>query len=261
MLMKKLKGSDFMAKYGIADYGVFAWYGGFYDNDDRLRIAKDIGFLGVERLYSHGADDTLMKASQLKKLGMDFATCHDENIEYSIKWTAALGGEYIWASVYADEMGEAYLRQLEELGKVCKSYGIKAAVHNHLGNIVEKQETVETVLEKCPSVYLLLDTGHLAVAGGDVKYIADTYYDRIAAYHLKGWEWSATPNDERWYKRGRFCGIGEGNFKIDNEWVFKNALKRGFDGWIHIEHDTHLREPALDLKESFDILKKWESEI
>ena len=96
-----------MAKYGIADYGVFAWYGGFFDNDDRLSIAKNIGFNGVERLYSHGADDTLMKAAQLKKLGMDFATCQDTNIEYSIKWTAALGGEYIWASVYADEMGDS----------------------------------------------------------------------------------------------------------------------------------------------------------
>ena len=57
-----------MAKYGIADYGVFAWYGGFYDNDDRLDIARRIGFDGVERLYSHSADDALQKAAQLKKL-------------------------------------------------------------------------------------------------------------------------------------------------------------------------------------------------
>ena len=249
-----------MAKYGIADYGVFAWYGGFYDNDDRLQIAKSIGFDGVERLYSHSGDDALMKAAQLKKLGMSFATCKDENIEYSIKWTAALGGEYIWASVYSDDF-PSYLRQVEELAKVCARYGIKAAVHNHLGNVIETQEQVETLLEKCPSAYLILDTGHLAVAGGDVTYIAKTYYDRIAAYHLKGWEWSDTPNHEKWNKRGRFCGIGEGNFFIDNETVFKNALKKGFEGWIHIEHDTHLREPMLDLKESFNILKKWEKEI
>ena len=250
-----------MAKYGIADYGVFAWYGGFYDNDKRLAIAESAGYLGVERLYAHSADDALMKAAELKSRKMSFATCHDTSIEYSIKWTAALGGEYVWASVYADEIGDAYYRQLEELGRVCKSYGIKATVHNHLGSIIEKQETVERILDKCPSAYLLFDTGHLAVAGGDVKYIADTYFDRIAAYHLKGWDFSDTPNDERWYKRGRFCGIGEGNFRIDNEWVFKNAIRRGFDGWIHIEHDTHLREPELDLKDSLNILKKWEKEV
>jgi sugar phosphate isomerase/epimerase len=249
-----------MAKYGIADFGTFAWYGGFYDSDDRLKIAQNIGFDGVERLYSHSADDALMKAATLKKLGMSFATCEDSNIEYSIKWTAALGGEYVWASVYGGDF-HTYLRHVEELGQVCKRYKIKAAVHNHLGNTIETQDQIETMLKECPSVYLILDTGHLAVAGGDVKYIAEKYYDRIAAYHLKGWQSSDTPNHERWNKRGRFCGLGEGDFFIDNEAVFKNAIKNGFEGWIHIEHDTHLREPELDLRESFNIIKKWENEI
>ena len=249
-----------MAKYGIADYGVFAWYGGFYDNDDRLVIARRIGFDGVERLYSHSADDALQKAAQLKKLGMSFAACEDQNIEYSIKWTAALGGDYIWADVYTKSF-PAYFRQIEELSKVCRRYGIKAAVHNHLGSIIETQEQVELLLHECPDVYLLLDTGHLAVAGGDVRYIAEKYYDRIVAYHLKNWQSSETPNHENWSCRGRFCGLFEGDFVIDNEWVFKNALKKGFNGWIHVEHDTHLREPALDLAESFKILKKWDSEV
>ena len=249
-----------MAKYGIADYGTFAWYGGFYDSDDRLQIARNAGFDGVERLYAHSADDALMKAATLKKLGMSFATCEDKNIEYSIKWTAALGGESIWASVYGPDF-DTYLCHVEELGKVCKRYNIKAAVHNHLGNTIETQEQIETMLKKCPSVYLILDTGHLAVAGGDVKYIAEKYYDRIAAYHLKGWQTSDTPNHEKWYNRGRFCGLFEGDFFIDNEAVFKNAIKNGFEGWIHIEHDTHLREPELDLRESFNIIKKWEKEI
>jgi len=248
-----------MAKYGIADYGVFAWYGGFYDNDDRLDIAGKIGFDGVERLYSHSADDALQKAAMLKKLGMSFATCEDKSIEYSIKWTAALGGDYIWADVYRKSFPE-YFRQIEELALVCKRYGIKAAVHNHLGSIIETQEQVETLLRECPDAYLILDTGHLAVAGGDVRYIAETYYDRIAAYHLKNWQKSDTPDHAEWSRRGRFCGLFEGDFFIDNEWVFKNALKNGFEGWIHVEHDTHLREPALDLAESFKVLKKWESE-
>lgn len=248
-----------MAKYGIADYGVFAWYGGFYDNDDRLDIARTIGFDGVERLYSHSADDALQKAAMLKKLGMSFATCEDKSIEYSIKWTAALGGDYIWADVYRKSFPE-YFRQIEELALVCKRYGIKAAVHNHLGSIIETQEQVETLLRECPDAYLILDTGHLAVAGGDVRYIAETYYDRIAAYHLKNWQKSDTPDHAEWSRRGRFCGLFEGDFFIDNEWVFKKALKNGFEGWIHVEHDTHLREPALDLAESFKVLKKWESE-
>ena len=250
-----------MAKYGIADYGVLTWYGGFYDSADRVAIAKKAGFDGVERLYPHSADDLLAKAADLKKQGMSFATCEDKgNIEYSIKWTAALGGEYIWADVQKKTFPD-YFRQIQELSLVCKRYGIKAAVHNHMGSVIETQEQVEMLMRECPDVYLLLDTGHLAIAGGDVKYIAQTYYDRIAAYHLKNWQTSDTPDHEQWNRRGRFCGLFEGNFFIDNEWVFKNALKNGFQGWIHVEHDKHLREPVLDLAESLKVLKKWESEV
>ena len=46
-----------------------------------------------------------------------------------------------------------------------------------------------------------------------------------------------------------------------NEFVYKQAVKKGFDGWVFIEHDTHERDPLIDLKESYDILKKWRNEI
>ena len=249
-----------MIKYGIADYGLLTWYGGFFDNEDRLAIAQELGFDGLERIYPFSAEDTLAKAAQLKKLGMGFATVAHEKIELSIKWTAALGGEYVWGNVNSKEFS-SYLRQLQEQAKVCQRYGIKTVVHNHLGSLVETQEQVETMLKECPDVYLLLDTGHLAVAGGDVKYIAETYYDRIAAYHLKGWQTSATPDAEAWYQRGHFCGLGQGDFFVDNEAVLKNAVRNGFDGWVFLEHDTHHRHPKLDLKESFDIMKRWESEV
>ena len=32
--------------------------------------------------------------------------------------------------------------------------------------------------------------------------------------------------------------------------------KRGFDKWVMIEHDTHLREPLLDLKLSRERLRE-----
>ena len=103
----------------------------------------------------------------------------------------------------------------------------------------------------------MLDTGHLAVAGGDVAYIAEKYADRIAAYHLKGWQTSDTPDAAKWQERGHFCGLAQGDFFIDNEAVVKTALKNGFDGWIFIEHDTHERDPLVDLKESLTVLKSW----
>ncbi|MBQ7032502.1 MAG: TIM barrel protein [Clostridia bacterium] len=249
-----------MVKLGVADYGMLVWYGGHYDYDERIQAIRKIGYDGLERLYPDSAEDALRKAAQLRKLGMGFATCNAATPELSIKWTAALGASYVWAQVKGQSY-EAYLRQVYEMTKAAEKYGVKIAVHNHLGSMAESQEQVETILHECPDTYLLLDTGHLAVAGGDVRYIAEKYYDRIAAYHLKGWKQSTTPDAEKWQDRGHFCGLGQGDFFIDNEFVFKNAIKNGFDGWVHIEHDTHEQDPHIDLKESFDILQKWRTEV
>ncbi|MBR3943140.1 MAG: TIM barrel protein [Clostridia bacterium] len=249
-----------MVKFGVADYGLLVWDGGFYDYEDRLEMVQSLGFDGLERLYPTSAEDALRKAAQLKKKGMGFGTCNASTVELSIKWTAALGGEYVWAEVQGRQF-DIYLRQVQKMGEACKKYGIKVAVHNHLGTPVETQEQVERVMDECPDAYLLLDTGHLAAAGGDVKYIAQKYYDRIVAYHLKNWQTSDTPDAAMWYERGRFCGLAQGDVDAQNEFVLKHALKNGFDGWIYLEHDKHLREPELDLKESFDLIKKWREEL
>jgi len=245
-----------MIKIGVADYGMFVWYGGYYDYEDRVRSVQALGFDGLERIYPNSPEDALNKAAWLRKNGMSFATCNAQNIELAIKWTSALQGEYVWVEVRGYTF-EEYIRQVNELTKVTAKYGIHAVVHNHLGSMVETQEQLEEVLRRCPDVKLLFDTGHLAVAGGDVAYIAEKYADRIAAYHLKGWQTSDTPDAAKWQERGHFCGLAQGDFFIDNEAVVKTALKNGFDGWIFIEHDTHERDPLVDLKESLTVLKSW----
>lgn len=249
-----------MIKIGVADYGMYAWYGGCFDYDERIRSVGAIGYDGLEKLYPTSAEDAIIKAANLKGMDMDFATCNAATPELSIKWSAALGAAYVWNQVKGYTF-EAYLRQTREMTKAAKKFGVKIAVHNHLGTMAESQEQVETILRECPDTYLLFDTGHLAVAGGDVCYIAERYYDRIVAYHLKEWKKSNTPEAEKWQERGHFCGLGQGDFPIDNEFVFKNAVRKGFDGWVHIEHDTHEQDPLVDLKESFNVLQKWRAEV
>lgn len=249
-----------MEKLGVADYGLLVYYGGHYDYHEKIDNIRALGYDGIEKLYPKSAEDALFKVSTLKKKGMDFATCNCDDIELAIRWTAALGGKYIWANVYRKDF-DNYIRQVNELTKAANKFGVEVAVHNHMGQTIETQEQVEKMLELCPDTKLLFDVGHLTVAGGDAKYIADTYYDRIVAYHFKGWQTSATPDAEDWRQRGHFCGLAQGDTHVDNEYVYKNAVKKGFDGWMFIEQDTHLRDPLVDLKESYDVLKKWRSEV
>jgi sugar phosphate isomerase/epimerase len=249
-----------MEKYGVADYGMYVWYGGFYDYNERVDAIKALGYHGLERITPKSPEDALLSASNLKRKGMGFATINHQDPELAIRWTAALGGEYVWAQVQGASFQD-YLRQVRYQAQTANKYGVEVAVHNHLGQMIETQEQIETLLSECPNVKLLFDVGHLAVAGGDVEYIAKKYYDRIVAYHLKGWQRSKTPDHELWYKRGYFTGVGQGDFFVDNEAVFKNAIKNGFNGWIFVEHDTHKQDPLIDLGQSLDVLKKWRNEI
>lgn len=248
-----------MRKIGVADFGMNVWYGGFMDYESRMEAIKKIGYDGLERLTPIDAADALNKATTLAKLGMDFATVLAPTLELKVQWTAAFQKEYIWTDVNINQNTgkmDVFCRRVNYLIEACKKYGIKAAIHNHLGNIVETQEELEEFFEKCPDAGLVFDVGHMAIAGGNVREIMDKYYDRIVAIHLK--EWVMTdPNQDEWFKRGYFCGLGQGNTPVDNEYVVKTAIERGYDKWIFVEHDTHKREPLEDLAESREVLRKW----
>jgi len=244
-------------KVGIADYGLNVWYGALYDFDKRIDDLRALGYDGVERVSPNSASDLLNKSVALKKRGMDFTTVRAGDIETSIKWTAATGKRYIWVeqSPHAKDF-EKHCQTVNYLSEACRRYGIVCAVHNHLGTFVETQEQLETFLERCPEAGLVFDLGHLAVAGGDVMQIAEKYFSRIVAVHVKDWT-ETNAEAERWWERGFFCGLKQGTLGVNNEGVVKYMLKRGYDGWIFVEHDTHKREPLADLKESREILRSW----
>ena len=59
-----------MIKYGAADYGLLVWYGNYYDYEERIMMVKELGFDGLERLYTTSAEETLTRAAFLKKNGI-----------------------------------------------------------------------------------------------------------------------------------------------------------------------------------------------
>lgn len=69
---------------------------------------------------------------------MAFPTRNHSNPELAIRWTAALGGEYVWADVCAGDFN-TYVRQVREMTKAANCFGVEVAVHNHLGQIIETQ--------------------------------------------------------------------------------------------------------------------------
>ncbi|MHC4983153.1 MAG: sugar phosphate isomerase/epimerase family protein [Planctomycetota bacterium] len=242
-------------KFGVADYGMNVYEGGLFDVEKRLLDLKETGYEGTERLEAVSPSDALHKAALYRKLGMDFATCRGPSVQAGIEWTAALGKPYVWVKVSGRDF-DTFCRQANKQAEACGRWGLEAVLHNHMGSLVETQQQVEEFLKRCGDCGLLLDTAHLAGAGGDSLEIAKKYADRIIALHLK--DLLVTKPElglDKWAQRGRFCELGAGNVGLDNAAVLKALVDMGFDGWVFVEQDTHLRDPLKDLAVSRKYLR------
>ena len=234
-------------KIGVADYGMNVWDGGCFDVELRLADIREIGYEGLERVEAISAEDALRKAARYRRLGMDFATCRGPNISSSIEWTAGLRKSYVWTNVTGKDL-DTFCRQVNTQAEACERWGIRVALHNHLGSLVESQPELEEFLKNCPECGLILDTAHLAAADGDPVEIVQKYPDRLTSIHLKDWlVLKPEMGLDRWSERGRFCELGAGNIGLDNAAVMRALVEVGYDGWVFIEHDTHLQDPLTDL--------------
>ena len=242
-----------MIKVGVADYGLNVWYGNMHDYEWRLKMLKELDFDGIERLEAANADRALEYNALAKKLGMGFATCRGNNAADTLTFSAGLEKEYIWVQSSTTDF-DTFCRHANHQAEVAKQYGVKVAIHNHLGTPVETQEQLEEFLTRCPDCYIVFDIGHHHAAGGDPLYIIEKYFDRLATVHFKDYV-IKDANAAVWSSRLRFCELGGGVMCDIPENVAKLLLNKGYSGWVMIEHDTHLQDPKIDLKLSRDYLK------
>jgi sugar phosphate isomerase/epimerase len=242
-------------KIGIADYGLNVWDGALLDIEERLLGLREIGYEGTERLVAPTASDAVHRAALYRKLGMDFALCSGPDVQSTIQWTAAFRKEYVWTAVEGNRF-DSFCRQVNRQVEVCSHWGLRVGLHNHLGSLVESQRQLEEFLTICPECWLILDTAHLAAADGDCLAVVAKYHARIISVHLKDW---VVTNPEigldRWTQRGRFCELGAGSIGLDNRAILKALIRAGYDGWVFVEHDTHLRDPLKDLAVSRQYLR------
>lgn len=246
-------------KLGVADYGMDVWSGGCWNLEERLSLLKGIGIEGIEWLKGATEAEAIANASLFHRMGMDFASCSMANPELTMKCASAFGKEYVWITVPCTRNipFDAYCRRCNEFVKAAEKYNLKAALHNHLGTCVENQDELDKFMEAVPGAALLLDIAHLHAGGGDCVKTIQKYHDRLAAVHFKDIFYKdLNVGLEEWWDRLRFCELGGGNAGLDYEAIAKELQKFNYDKWVLIEHDTHLREPELDLKVSADILKE-----
>lgn len=148
------------------------------------------------------------------------------------------------------------------VGRALAEQGIRLAYHHHLGTVIQTEAEVDRLMaltaEAAGSVGLLLDTGHLAAAGGDPAALARRHGRRIAHVHAKDFDPAAA---ERMLSRGGsfLDGVLDGAFRIPGDGVIDfpavlDALRmHGYDGWLIVEadHDVNRFEPVEHAQRAF----------
>ena len=135
---------------------------------------------------------------------------------------------------------------VERATDAARERGFDPVFHHHTSTYVEGVAEIERLLEDS-DVALLLDSGHIAVAGGDAVEALAAWRDRIGAVHIKDVRLDVLERvkAERAdtltaWRRGLFCGLGQGDADVEG---FCAALaNRGYDGWVVVEQDRVLEE-------------------
>jgi inosose dehydratase len=147
-----------------------------------------------------------------------------------------------------DDAGWAtLLRNLDRIADHARTRGVVAALHPHVGTMVESGVETERVVAGS-RVGLCIDTGHLVVGGGDPVAITAAHPDRVLHVHLK--DVDATIADrvragERTFteavRDGMFKPLGSGD--VDIEAMVRTLEGSGYAGWYVLEQDVMLDGP------------------
>jgi inosose dehydratase len=136
---------------------------------------------------------------------------------------------------------------------VARARGFEPTFHHHTATHVEAPWEIERVLE-LTDVGLLLDTGHLALGGGDPVQGLRDWADRIDHVHVKDYKRAVLESaiadradmEEAW-RRKVFCELGTGD--VDLAAFFDELAKLGYGGWLVVEQDL-IPAPDEDASEA-----------
>lgn len=156
---------------------------------------------------------------------------------------AATGADGYDARPDLDERGlRTLVANLDRASEVSARAGVVAALHPHVGTMVERSEEVDQVLAGS-SIGLCLDTGHLLIGGADPVALAQQHPGRISHVHLKdvaaGVVQRVRTGEITYYEgvlAGMYTPLGEGD--LDLPAIVAALEGAGYTGWYVLEQDV-----------------------
>jgi inosose dehydratase len=255
---------------GSALFGVFVTI-----NEEQIKLVSDLGFPGLE-LYGESYQDFAERKDDLKKMlddygvslitisnrgqvngrPVDFITpgLREETIDDHTAWVrdnhGTFGCRHFKINMgrrgptgSSDDDLKMLADGLNQLGQNTADLGVKLSPHPHIWGPVERPEEIHRLMELTDPryVYLLPDTAHLNLGGGDPLALMSEYYGRVDAIHWKDTKpeyrgfTGPTPTREEHNRAILYKDLGTGGVDIEGIWTM--LLERGYGGWITLDLD------------------------
>ena len=255
---------------GSALFGVFVPI-----DEQQVKLVSELGFPGLE-LYGESFEPWADRKPELKALldqygitlitisnrgsvngrPVDFISpeLRQETIDDHIAWVEQhhtfFGCKHFKINMgrrspegTSDDDLKALADSLNALGEATMKLGVRLSPHPHIWGPIERPEEIHRLMELTDPryVYLLPDTAHLNLGGGDPLGLMRTYYDRIFAIHWKDTKASyrgftgPTPTRDEHVNEILYRDLGTGGVDIPGIW--KMLQERGYSGWITLDLD------------------------
>jgi inosose dehydratase len=152
---------------------------------------------------------------------------------------------------YTEEEYTRTGKMLTEVGKRAADYGVKIALHNHMGSIAQSPEQLAKILDAADPHYvkLLLDVAHYKQGGGDPAVAIKHYRDRLLFLHFKDVK---PASNKSGYE---FVELGQGT--VDLPAVVAALRDIHFEGWAIVEFDREPQGSTRTPKESAELSKQY----
>jgi inosose dehydratase len=144
-------------------------------------------------------------------------------------------------AVLADDEMKAYARKVTEFGEWCAEQGMPLSYHHHMAAVVQFEHELDAFMKNSgEGIPLLLDTGHLAFAGGDVLAAIDKHHRRINHVHVKDVRRNVIEALD-WTRQSFLDAVALGAFTVpgDGSLDFAAIVRKfadyGYEGWFVVE--------------------------